>query len=269
MQNAEYTYYADGAFFHARADGTMGTRFDMIVAGLEDKASRALWTEVGTLLTEGDRVFNRFSPGSEVSGVNLSLAGEHKAVLGTVLEEEIARCLDYRLRTGGLFDITRNSGAEIRLENGVLYAEDPTVNLDFGGYAKGWALKGIRKMLDRYGVRSAFVDFGGSSILAKGEHPAGNSWEVDLPSPYDGHVVARYSLHDEALSTSGNTPWYSGHILNPLSGEREVSRAVATARCADPLDAEVLSTVYMICDTCQRKMIEESFPDVEFAKYDL
>lgn len=269
MQDARYTYYGDGAFFHARADRIMGTRYDMIAAGLDDGAARNLWEKVKTFLTEGDGIFNRFSPDSEVSGVNRLLSEGRKAPLGETLREETARCLDYQRRTGGLFNITRDAASGIWLEDGQLCSNDASANLDFGGYAKGWALKGILGLLEDFGVHSAFIDFGGSSIYAMGNQPSGEGWLVDLPSPFDGHTVTSYALRNEALSTSGNTPWYSGHIMNPFSGEREVSKALTTVRCADPLDAEVLSTVYMICDQSQRREIERNFPEVKFEKFNL
>ncbi len=269
MQDARYTYYGDGAFFYARADRIMGTRYDMIAAGLDDGDARALWEKVKTFLTEGDRIFNRFSPDSEVSEVNRLLSEGQKAPLSEVLREEIGRCLEYQRRTGGLFNITRDASSEIWLEDGQLCSNDSSANLDFGGYAKGWALKGVLELLEESGVHSAFIDFGGSSIYAMGDQPSGEGWLVDLPSPFDGHTVTSYALRDEALSTSGNTPWYSGHIMNPLSGESDVSKALTTVRCADPLDAEVLSTVYMICDQRQRQEIEMNFPEVKFEKFNL
>ena len=271
MENVRYTYYGEEKFFHSHADRIMGTRYDMIVSGLDDSASRTLWESIADLLRKGDAVFDRFSSESEVFKVNRSLSESGSSLLSPILGAQIKKCLDYSRRTSGLFDITRGhiDGIHLSEDLSSIETEDNAVNLDFGGYAKGWALKGIVEILKAEGVESAFVDFGGSSIYAMGSHPSGNGWLVDLPSPFDAHTVASYALHDEALSTSGNTPWYTGHIVNPYSGEKEMSRALSTVRCSDPLDAEVLSTVYMICDQEQRTEIENNFPDAKFEKFNL
>lgn len=271
MEKIGYTYYGEGCFFHSHADKIMGTRYDMIVCGLDDSASRALWQKVVDLLKGGDVVFDRFSSESEVYKVNRDLSESGSSFLSPVLGSQIKKCLDYCKRTLGLFDITRGHIGSLRLSEDLLSLEtdEKGVNLDFGGYAKGWALKEIVGMLKESGVESAFVDFGGSSIYAMGSHPSGDGWLVDLPSPFDAHTVTSYALCNEALSTSGNTPWYTGHIVNPYSGEKETSRSLSTVRCADPLEAEVLSTVYMICDRDQRTEIENNFPEVKFEKFNL
>ncbi len=272
MENVGYTYYEEEKFFHAYADNIMGTRFDMLSSGLDDDVSRLLWEEVTILLKNGDEIFNRFSPESELSKVNESLRVYGSVELGPVLYEQVSNCFDYYERTLGLFDITRGYFRCLSLKGMTLsivadsYKE---INLDFGGYAKGWALKRIEGIIKKYGASSAFVDFGGSSIYAFGNHPSGNGWQVDLPSPFDGHIVASYLLSNESLSTSGNTPWYSGHIINPISGQKECSRSLATVRCKDPLQAEILSTAYMVCDTSRRERLESNFPEVKFEKFNL
>lgn len=269
MDNAGYTYYGEGSFFHAHADKIMGTRFDMICSGLSDTDSHLLWDEVVSLLKNGDEIFDKFCPESELSEVNESLRTKGYAELGPELCSEVNRCFDYYDSTFGLFDISRGHFSALSLDGSTLKVKGEEVDLDFGGYAKGWALKKVVEIIRDRGAKSAFVDFGGSSIYAYGDHPSGEGWLVDLPSPFDGHVVTMYSLRDEALSTSGNTPWYTGHIVNPISGQRETSRTLATVRCPDPLLAEVLSTVYMICDSSQRTEIEDRFPDVKFEKFNL
>ena len=63
-------------------------------------------------------------------------------------------------------------------------------SLDFGGFAKGYALKKIGVLLREAGVGSAFVDFGNSSILGIGRHPYGPCWRVSLPDPATGNALA-------------------------------------------------------------------------------
>ena len=119
-------------------------------------------------------------------------------------------------------------------------------SLDFGGFAKGYALKKIGVLLREAGVGSAFVDFGNSSILGIGRHPYGPCWRVSLPDPATGNALAEFDLVDRALSVSGNTAAHTEHIVNPRTGLRDASRQIVAVVADDPLDAEVVSTAWMI-----------------------
>ncbi len=163
------------------------------------------------------------------------------------LAEIVKQAEDYKRHTLGLFDIVDAQG-----------------KLDFGGMAKGWALKVLEKILRRNDVKSAFVDFGGSSILGVGSHPYGDSWKVGVVNPFNGEVIREVELVDKSMSSSGNTPTYSGHIRNPLTGEIVDSKALVTVVSNSPLDAEVLSTALMVASEDERKQIQENFPDSIF-----
>lgn len=77
----------------------------------------------------------------------------------------------------------------------------------------------------------------------------------------------RYRLCNEALSVSGNSPGYCGHILNPISGEACCDRRLVVARCPDPLDAEVISTAIMVGDASEVKIIEANFPGIDLKMF--
>ncbi len=244
MESPEFTYYSEKSFFHGFVKRVMGTRFDILVLGLNESKSKFLWNDVCALLSHAEKVFDRFDDSSEVSNYNLSLKDKKDIFLSKDLSEALDIAEKYNTLTDGNFDI-RCSGEGV----------------DFGGFAKGWALKQIKSMLDD--VESAFVDLGSSSILAKGHHPALDCWKVDLQSPFDGKVITSFNLKDTSLSTSGNTPSYSGHILNPMTGESVKDNMLCTVLCPDPLDAEVLSTALMVGEGEWKN----NFKDAEFKRY--
>lgn len=244
MEGPEFTYYSEKSFFHGFVKRVMGTRFDILVLGLNETESKGLWNDICSLLSHAEKVFDRFDALSEVSNYNLSLKDKYEITLSKDLSDALVMAEKYNTLTDGNFDI-RYSGAGV----------------DFGGFAKGWALKRIKLMLDD--VDSAFVDLGSSSILAKGHHPALDCWKVDLQSPFDGKVIASFDLKDTSLSTSGNTPSYSGHILNPMTGESVKDNMLCTALCPDPLDAEVLSTSLMVGEG----EWEKNFRNADFKRY--
>ena len=65
------------------------------------------------------------------------------------------------------------------------------------------------------------------------------------------------------MSTSGNTPEYRGHIINPRTGERLMSDRTAVIITPDALDAEILSTVWIIAEEDEKKKISSRFDIVE------
>ncbi|MCF0176221.1 MAG: FAD:protein FMN transferase [Bacteroidales bacterium] len=228
----------------------MGTRLDFVLPS--DDAPQ-IWASARDELVRLDKLFNRFDPSSDVSKYNAGGAPSAE------LADAIRLALCYRKLTCGLFDIAGGGPCD----NG----KDGFKGLDFGGFAKGYALGRIAPMLRGEGVRDAFVSFGGSTILAMGRHPSGDSWKVALKDPYSGLAVEEISLDEITLSTSGNTPAYTGHIVDPRTGKGNFERKMTTALCPDPLDAEILSTALMLADESEAEIMEKNFPNAELRLY--
>lgn len=74
----------------------------------------------------------------------------------------------------------------------------------------------------------------------------GDCWKVSLQNPYTQQTLDEFCLTDNTLSTSGNTEQYTGHIINPLTGIYNEQKKVTSILSDNPLDAEILSTVWMI-----------------------
>ncbi|MBR1706239.1 MAG: FAD:protein FMN transferase [Bacteroidales bacterium] len=256
----ETEFINDGAVFHGSVHLVMGTRLDLITCGAPLPEVRPVWA---ALLRSADRIgrlLDRFSPDSELSRLNTG------AMQGVGVSREMAEVLRlaeaYWEQTGGLFDVS--GGFMSRIE----VTERDTVSLyghplDFGGFAKGYFLREAAGLLREAGIKDAYLDFGGSSIWAAGCHPFGDCWKVSLPDPYTGIILDEMALRDQAMSTSGNTPRYSGHIRNPLSGAAVTERKLTVVTAPDPLDAEILSTAYMVADEGQRALLRLRFPKAQ------
>lgn len=239
----------------------MGTRFEVLMIGLNRRELREVWNETVHELRRLDRVFNRFDEDSETSKINLEAMFTPVRVspeMWTILQN----CRGYHSRTRGLFDITLNDFTTVIMdanENSVTFSKN-NLMLDFGGYAKGYALAKIKELLLQSGVEHCFVDFGNSSILGMGHHPHGDSWKVSVRDPYHPDTtLGELSLHDQALSVSGNSPTYNGHIVRPDTGIAVNARKVASIISKDPLDAEVLSTVFMMASEEEKKWLAKEF----------
>lgn len=260
-------WHEDESLFHGAVSRVMGTRLEALIVHSDTDMLPGLWRDMVSLLESMDRIFDRFVPESEVSGIN---ARSQDAVdISPVMEDALRLCGDYYERTLHLFDVTLGHFRDVTVGAGKVIFRNPMVRLDFGGFAKGYALRSVRRFLAANGVKNAFVDFGGSSIIGMGHHPYGDCWKVGFDSPETGVRLRDFRLYDSSLSTSGNTPSYSGHIVNPLTGVANRRKMAATVVAGDSLDAEVLSTVWMIASPEQRRQIAELSADVEANIYEL
>ncbi len=248
-------YIEQGSVLHGSATGLMGTRLDLLLCGLPRAKEQALWERLTALARRLDAVFNRFNPDSELSALNEGYISEDQT--GPELTEALALAESYKERTGGLFDIT----APGRFLNGPRY--------DFGGFAKGYFVRLAQEILLAEGVGSAYLDFGGSTILGIGNHPAGPAWRVSLLSPRTGIRLAEVELSGRTLSTSGNTVRYSGHVVDPRTGERNCRPVLTTALSADPLEAEVLSTTAMSAGPEDLEALRRAFPQTDINHYEI
>lgn len=101
---------------------------------------------------------------------------------------------------------------------------NPAVQLDFGGYAKGYALDSAAQILRAAGIRDALINVGGNA-MALGRHGA-RAWRVALEAPRGAGLLATIDLNDgEAIGTSGDYRRYYeidgkrySHIIDPRTG---------------------------------------------------
>ena len=243
----------------------MGTRLEMLVFGAARVAGTEVWERLRQEADRLDGLLNRFDPKSELSRVNAS-CDLRNVTVSPDLAGLVRLAFSFCDRSCGLFDISKGGREEILLD------EKNRISLmghelDFGGFAKGFFLKEVKEMLADAGIGTAFVDFGGSSILALGRHPFGDCWKVGVNNPFDGGILAEVELRDEAMSTSGNTPGYSSHIIHPKTGKANEERKLVTVAGADPLEAEVLSTALMIAEPGETAGLEKAFPGMRHRSF--
>ncbi len=99
------------------------------------------------------------------------------------------------------------------------------VQLDLGGYAKGYALDRAIALLKQQGVHNALVNIGGN-VMALGTHGS-RPWRVGIQHPRKPGPLATLELHDgEAIGTSGDYQRYFElgdrrycHLIDPRSGQ--------------------------------------------------
>lgn len=262
-------YYENESMFHGFIPYIMGTRLDVLLIQPDLAHLNQLWLDITNELERLDKMLNRFDPESEVAQLNARMP-QTPLQVSEEFHGILRLCQHYYEKTFHLFDITLNDFSLVTLYNDRKVSFSTSrLTLDFGGFAKGYALKRIKEILLQGDIQHAFVDFGNSSILGIGHHPYGDCWKVIFQNPYDQRTLNEFNLKDTTLSTSGNTLQHTRHIINPLNRTYNEERKASTILSSDPLDAEVLSTVWMIADEEQRERITENFKNIQGTIYTL
>src|SRR5215510_1025078 len=262
---------------------SMGCLYAVVVYGRDQarlrEAAAASLDEVDRI----DRLMSNYKNDSELSRVNRE-ASKAPVKVDPELFDFIAECLRYSRESEGAFDITvgplmkawgffRGEGrmpseaelAEARSrvgyrrvilnqKDGTIFFERAGVELDLGGIAKGYAVDRAVAVLKRYGVASALLSAGGSTIYALGAPPGKPAWEIEVQDPVErGKIATRVRLRDRALSVSGsyekffelNGERYS-HVMDPRTG-RPVQGVLSVAVVTDDgTSGDALDNVFYV-----------------------
>lgn len=264
-----FRYYESLSMAHGSLMNIMGTRFDFLTTDKNLSDSNVIWNRIVLELKRLNEMLNRYDIRSEISSIN-SKAFYEPVQVSQEMWSILKSCQNYHILTLGLFDITLNDFSKVLFDEekcSVIFSENG-ISLDFGGYAKGYALAKIKDIIHQVGIKDCFVDFGNSSILGIGHHPYGDAWMVSVENPFNrDEILAEISLKDLALSVSGNTPTYTGHIIRPDTKKPISERKIVSITSVDPLDAEVLSTVFMVANDSEKERIKENFKVQDITEY--
>jgi thiamine biosynthesis lipoprotein len=225
-----------------------------------------------------DRLMSHYQAGSELSRINRE-AATHPVAVDAELFEFIQEAMRYQRESGGTFDITVGplmkawgffrgegrlptagelsaarrtvGGAHVLLnaaEKTVRF-DQPGVELDLGGIAKGYAVDRVVRLLVDRRIAAALVSAGGSTIYALGAPPGRQAWEVAIQDPADARKTAlTLQLKDRAVSVAGSSEkWFEAdgvrysHIMDPRTGSPvqgvlSVVVLAATGTAGDALD---------------------------------
>jgi thiamine biosynthesis lipoprotein len=139
--------------------------------------------------------------------------------------------------------------SDIIIQNGKVFSNNPAVQLDLGGCAKGYALDMALAYLHKQGVKNALINIGGN-IIALGKHGK-KPWRVGIQHPRKPNAIASLDLESGwAIGTSGDYQRYFEvdgkrycHIIDPATGYPVQGVQAVTVLIPPQINAGTLSDV--------------------------
>lgn len=264
----------------------MGTRFHIILPGLDESAGNRLFVQVKREADRIERKISRYDSQSDLSRLNRIKTGQSAQVDEEFFDilKACKTCWEITdgafnpvlpVKSGNPADRPGMHGVQLSDENRTVKVTEG-VQFDLGGFGKGYALEKIRELLLYRGVKQGFINFGDSSVLALGRHPAGGDWKIGIRNAMKPETSAHvFRVHAASVSTSGNfylddsgTPVRHHHIIQPQTGLAD-QRPVTMSICASsPLLAEMLSTAFLVMDDEQVERVIALYESIEAVKID-
>ena len=154
-------------------------------------------------------------------------------------EQEITKLL-----TPSMNDITINKQQ--------ISSHNPIVQLDFGAFAKGYAIDLAIKKLQQLGIHNAIVNAGGNlkAIGKKGDQP----WLIGVRHPSGKGILAAITVRgEESIITSGDYERFHdlegkrySHIIDPRNGRPTQELTAVTVIHKNGAIADAAATALMI-----------------------
>ncbi len=208
--------------------------------------------EIEAEVTRIDDMLSLTNEGSEANAYNSA-----KAVSDELLQL-IADCEEYKVQTGGAFDIGIQPICNIWQDSvptdAQIQAAKGIKKIGFGAIGKGYAASRVRAKLNGAGVTSAAISLGGNVCLV-GCDIDGTPWQVGIQHPVKtGELIATLGASDTAVVTSGGYQRYFEqdgkryhHIIDPKTC-RPAQSGIISATIITPDDtlADAYSTAVYV-----------------------
>jgi thiamine biosynthesis lipoprotein len=225
----------------------MATWFEVFLVGNDEEHLMAVGEAALDEVARIERLLSRHDPASETSRMNRE-AASRPVLVDREMFAILRDCLNWSEKTGGYFDLCAGTVPDaigLDEEARTVRFLDPSARLDFGGFGKGYALDDAARILDEFGIRSALIHGGTSSVLARGRPEDAPAWRVGLRDPFDpDREVMQIPLIDQCLSSSAAfAPGATiSDILDPITSRPIGQQAACSVVAPTAREAEVLST---------------------------
>ena len=251
-QSANRSQEKAGENFHLLQFTALGTRCTLKFREADEQEAAGFSAEVLSWISAFEARFSRYQPDSIVSRVNAA-AGHG----WTPVDKEMDRLLDiaddFYERTHGMLDPTmlpliriwdwrsirlalpetmeikealELTGWEmVERRPGLVRLPKQGMGLDFGYFAKEYAVDELARIANRRGISNALIDLG-RDVFALGGNGMHSFWHIGIEDGVNpGQCRGGLAVSDLGVSTSGDFTRYFmhdgvryGHILDPRTG---------------------------------------------------
>ena len=175
---------------------------------------------------------------------------------------------------------------KVKVDDDQVALQDPEMEIDLGGIAKGYIAYHLTRWLEERGVVSAVIDLGGN-IVAIGGKSAGllelpkQDFTIGIKDPKSesGQLLGVFSCSDKTVVTSGTYERYVvkdgkkyHHILNPETGwpaDTDVDSVTIITEKNHAVDADGLSTTCLALGVEKGTALMETIEGAEAVFVDL
>ena len=221
-----------------------------------------------------EQELSRFIPNSDISRINNLKQGE-SLIINPATLACLEACQQVHSETGGKFDIAAGSLIHLwrsqndyspeefeikrqelsnntNLENLEILADKHQVilhgahiNIDLGGYGKGYALDCMAELLRDWDMTRCLIHGGQSSVLAMDAPTTSGGWPLSISHPQFPEIsLMQPNLQNKAISGSGMQK--GAHIIDPVSGQPVADKIAAWNQSDTAALGDALSTAFML-----------------------
>jgi len=279
----------------------MGTIVEISICHTEEPQALIVLQKAFEEMARIENMMSQYREGSEISRINAQAFG-HPVKVSDELFDLLQESVKYNEITQGAFDISvgplmklwpfykeeivlpspqkitaalRSVGTDksrLDAREKTVEFSQPSMALDLGGIAKGYAVDRAIKVIKAAGVKCALVNAGGD-LYALGKKPDGKNWRMGVQHPRElDRLVCAFDIENEAIATSGDYERFfikDGrrycHILDPTTGMPATGSVSVTIRANNATQADALATGVFVLGPEKGLDLVESLPGVEGA----
>ncbi len=241
---------------HKQQMYVFGTLVEVVIWTDDEQGAAQAITTLGQQFQQWHRQWHAWDKGGDLAGLNLQLAAGEQVPVPPTIQPLLTKAIQLSHASGGRFDpsvgklvqmwgfsdsltnATQPPSADqlaeflahaphmedLVVEQGIVHSNNPNLHLDFGGFAKGYAVDRAIEQLQAMGFTNAIVNAGGD-LRAIGDKE-GWPWRIGIRDPRGEGLIASVEVSgDESVFTSGDYERYFDyqghryhHIIDPATG---------------------------------------------------
>lgn len=269
---------------------------DIAVYDTEPKIAEQAILQVEQTFQTMHHEWHAWEKGGIVSKINQAIAKKQSLVVPKSVKNFILKSQDLSKQSQGLFDPgigglvalwgfhteewqgpppseqqikhwlkNKPSIADISFNKNQLSSQNPYVQMDFGGNAKGLAIDIALASLKKAGIKNALVSIGGDMKVMGSKN--NQAWSIGIQNPNNlNKALAQIALqNNESIVTSGNYQRYFewqgkrySHILDPNTGYPANSFSSVTVIHNDATTADAAATALLIAGPERWEVVAKS-----------